>query len=167
MPTPLFLTAAIQPGGAMGVPLPAHCRAAMSRFPGFVVCGHETAGCAVPVPWLTACWTSVAVAVDGSTVNAALEVADPPGVVTVSGPVVADAGTVAMRVESSTTEDAACAPLNATENVPVRFVPWIVMLSPGVPELGVNPVTVGAGVVIPFGIGNGVAVDAAPSRGRT
>jgi len=161
------LTAAIQPGGATGVPPPAHVRAAMSRFPGFVVCGHETVGRAVPGPWLTACWTSVAVAVDGSTVNAVLEVADPPGVVTVSGPVVAVAGTVAMSVESSTTENAACVSLNTTENVPVRFVPSIVMLSPDVPEPGVNPVTVGAGVVIPFGIGNGVAVDAAPRRGRT
>src|SRR6188474_429057 len=102
MPTPPFFTVALQPGGATGVPLPAHWRAAMSRFPDFVVCGHETVGRAVPGPWLTACWTSVAVAVDDSTVNAVLEVADPPGVVTVSGPVVAVAGTVAVRVASST-----------------------------------------------------------------
>src|SRR6476619_5649007 len=114
MPTPPCFTAALQPGGTAGVPLPAHCRAAMSRLPGFVVCGHETAGGAVPGPWLTACWTSVAVAVDGSTVNAVLDVADPPGVVTVSCPGVAVGGTVFFFNDTATTEKAACAPLNAT-----------------------------------------------------
>jgi len=86
----------------------------------------------------------------GTTVNAALLVAVPAGVVTLSGPVVAPAGTVAWIVVSEVTVKVALTLLKATAVAPVKFVPLIVTLVPTGPLLGVKPVIVGL-VVAPAG----------------
>jgi len=61
-----------------------------------------------------------------TTVNELLLVAVPPGVVTLSGPVVAPAGTVAWIAVSEVTAKLAPRPLNATAVAPVKLVPLIV-----------------------------------------
>src|SRR5213593_699798 len=68
----------------------------------------------------------------------------PPGVVTLSGPVVAPVGTVAWIVVAEVTVKLALTPLNATAVAPVKFVPLIVTLVPTGPLVGVKPVIVGA-----------------------
>src|SRR5207245_137037 len=62
------------------------------------------------------------------TVNAPELVPVPPGVVTLSGPVVAPAGTVAWMAVSEDTVKLAPAPLNATAVAPVKLVPVIVTI---------------------------------------
>src|SRR6266403_762979 len=78
-----------------------------------------------------------------TTVNALLLVAVPPGVVTLSGPVVAPAGTVAWIAVSEVTVKLAPKPLNATVVAPLKFVPLIVTLVPTDPLVGAKLAIVG------------------------
>ena len=80
------------------------------------------------------------------TVNALELVAVPPAVVTLSGPVVAPAGTVAVIAVAEFTVKLALVPSNPTAVAPVKFVPLIVTLVPTGPLVGVTLVTVGAGM---------------------
>jgi len=66
----------------------------------------------------------------------------PPGVVTLTGPVVAPSGTVASIVVSEVTVKLALTPLKATAVAPVKFVPLISTLVPAGPLAGVKPVIV-------------------------
>jgi hypothetical protein len=69
----------------------------------------------------------------------------PAEVVTAIGPEVAPDGTVAVScVAELTANDVAAVPLNVTDVVPVKPVPVTVTDVPTGPELGANPVTVGA-----------------------
>jgi hypothetical protein len=77
------------------------------------------------------------------TVNALALVAVPAGVVTLSVPVVAPAGTVAWIAVAEVTVKLALTPLNATAVAPVKFVPLIVTLLPTGPLVGVKPEIVG------------------------
>jgi len=79
-----------------------------------------------------------------TTVNALGLVAVPPGVVTLSGPVVAPAGTVAWIAVAEVTVKLELTPLNVTAVAPVKFVPLIVTLVPTSPLVGVTLVIVGA-----------------------
>src|SRR5882672_7605878 len=72
-----------------------------------------------------------------------LVVGVPPGVVTLSGPVVAPSGTVASIAVSEVTVKLALTPLKATAVAPVKFVPLIATLVPTDPLVGVKPVMVG------------------------
>jgi len=81
------------------------------------------------------------------TLKLPLLVAVPLGVVTVTGPLVALAGTVALIWVSEATPNVAAVPLNATAVAPVKPVPLIVTAVPGGPLDGVNPVIVGGGPV--------------------
>jgi hypothetical protein len=78
------------------------------------------------------------------TVNALPLVAVPPGVVTVNGPVVASAGTVARIVVAEVTVNVATLPANRTAVAPLKFVPLMVTLVPAGPLAGVKLVIVGA-----------------------
>ena len=78
------------------------------------------------------------------TVKLFVLVAVPPGVVTLSGPVVAPVGTVAWIVVAEVTVKLALTPLNVTVVAPVKFVPLIVTLVPTGPLVGVKLVIVGA-----------------------
>src|SRR2546422_11630385 len=80
-----------------------------------------------------------------TTVNVLALVAVPPGVVTLSGPVVAPAGTVAWIAVAEVTVKLVLTPLNVTAVAPVKFVPLVVTLAPTDPLVGVKPVIVGAG----------------------
>src|SRR2546422_202810 len=73
-------------------------------------------------------------------------VAVPPGVVTLSGPVVAPLGTVAAIEVEEVTVKLALVPLNRTAVAPVKFVPVIVTGVPTGPLVGAKLVIVGAGV---------------------
>ena len=77
-------------------------------------------------------------------VNALTLVAVPPGVVTLSGPVVAPAGTVTWIVVAEVTVKLALTPLNVTAVAPVKFVPLSVTLVPTGPLVGAKLVIVGA-----------------------
>jgi hypothetical protein len=84
------------------------------------------------------------------TVKLVVVVAEPPGVVTLMGPVVAVEGTVAVIwVGESTVLVVAATPLKVTEvvvkPVPLKFVPVILTCVPTGPKAGVNDVIVGAG----------------------
>jgi hypothetical protein len=80
------------------------------------------------------------------TVNALALVATPPGVVTLSVPVVAPAGTVAwIAVAEVTVKEVALTPLNATAVAPLKFVPLIVTLVPTGPLVGEKLDIVGGG----------------------
>lgn len=83
-------------------------------------------------------------AIAGAAITAKLVplVAKPPGVVTVIGPEVAPAGTVAMIFMPLNLNDA-LVPLNVTEVAPLRFAPLIVTDVPTLPLAGVKPVIVG------------------------
>ena len=70
-------------------------------------------------------------------------VAVPKGVVTLIGPVVAPAGTVAVILVLELTVKLEFAPPNATTVAPVKFVPLIVTLVPTEPLVGVKLVIVG------------------------
>src|SRR2546426_11520292 len=80
-----------------------------------------------------------------TTVNVLALVAVPPGVVTLSCPVVAPADTVAWIAVPEVTVKLALTPLNVTAVAPVKFVPLIVTLVPTGPLVGVKLVSVGAG----------------------
>ena len=84
----------------------------------------------------------------GTTLKVAVEVAVPPGVVTLRGPVVAVAGTVAvMLVAELTVKLVALTPLNRTAVAPVKPVPVRVTLAPTTPLAGENEEMVGAAPV--------------------
>src|SRR5207248_2551462 len=78
-----------------------------------------------------------------TTVNELELVAVPPGVVTLSGPLVAPAGTVAWIAVAEVTVKLALTPLNATTVAPVKLVPLIVTLVPTGPLVGEKLVIVG------------------------
>src|SRR5207249_2857681 len=71
-------------------------------------------------------------------------VAVPPGVVTLTGPVVAPAGTVAWIAVSEVTVKVALVPLKATAVAPLKLVPLIVTLVPTGPVVGERLAMVGA-----------------------
>src|SRR5207247_1462116 len=77
------------------------------------------------------------------TVKLLLLVAVPPGVVTLSGPLVAPLGTVAAIEVEEFTVKPALVPLKVTAVAPVKFVPLIVTLVPTAPLVGVKLVIVG------------------------
>ena len=90
----------------------------------------------------------VTVGTGSVTVKLVALVAVPPGVTTVTGPLVAAAGTVVVIVVALTTVNVGCdVPLNDTLDAPVRLVPEIVTATPTAPLVGVKPVTVGTGSV--------------------
>src|SRR5438445_13728982 len=64
----------------------------------------------------------------GTTVKLLALVAVPPGVVTLTGPVVAPVGTVEIGSASCRAGELAPTPLNATDVAPVKFVPLLVTL---------------------------------------
>src|SRR5436309_5452913 len=79
------------------------------------------------------------------TVKVLALVAVPPDVVTLSGPVVAPAGTVAwIAVVDVTVKVVALVPLNRTAVTPVKFVPLMVTFAPTGPLGGEKLVMVGA-----------------------
>src|SRR2546428_790190 len=81
-----------------------------------------------------------------ATVKLLALVAVPPGVVTLSGPVVAPLGTVAEIEVEEVAVKLALVPLNRTAEAPVKFVPVIVTGVPTGPLVGAKLVIVGAGV---------------------
>src|SRR5207249_4042999 len=80
----------------------------------------------------------------GPTRNALSELADPPGLVTTIGPVVAPVGTVARTSESFETVNVAASPLNFTDVVRRKLTPLIEMLVPTGACLGRNDAIRGA-----------------------
>src|SRR5437762_236371 len=77
------------------------------------------------------------------TVKLAALLAVPPGVVTLIGPLVAPAGTVAVIAVAELTVKLALVPLNSTAEAPVKLVPLMVTLVPTGPLPGVKLVIVG------------------------
>lgn len=77
------------------------------------------------------------------TVKFVVLAAVPLGVVTLIGPVVAVAGTVALIEEADTNEKDALTPLNLTDVAPVRLLPLIVTDVPVGPLVGVKELTDG------------------------
>jgi hypothetical protein len=86
----------------------------------------------------TAPWPLPALATDRLTVTVKLPVlvALPPGVVTLTGPVVAPAGTIARIAVSDVTVKVALSPLNVTALAPLRLLPLIVTPVPTAPLAG-------------------------------
>jgi len=82
------------------------------------------------------------------TVKVVVLVADPAGVVTLIGPVIAPAGTVVVIVVALTTVNVAAVPPKVTAVAPVKFFPLIVTVVPTGPEVGVNEVMVGPPAVV-------------------
>ena len=78
-----------------------------------------------------------------TTVKLVALVAVPPGVMTLTVPVVAPAGTVAWIAVAEFTMNVAPTPLNRTAVAPLKFVPLIVTLNPTGPLAGVKLVIVG------------------------
>src|SRR2546426_3746335 len=100
--------------------------------------------CQLPDPgcWFSSTTGDTAV----PTVKLPALLAVPPGVVTLIGPLVAPAGTVAVMVVAEPTVKLALVPLNSTAVAPVKLAPLIVTLVPTGPLVGVKLETVG-GVV--------------------
>src|SRR5438046_5154850 len=91
-----------------------------------------------------AAWSIVTVGgVVSPTVKLAALLAVPPGVVTLIGPLVAPAGTVAVIAVAELTVKLALVPLNSTAEAPVKLVPLMVTLVPTGPLPGVKLVIVG------------------------
>jgi hypothetical protein len=88
----------------------------------------------------------------GATVKLLALVAMPPAVVTLIGPVVALAGTVAVICVLESTWKTDATPLNFTAETPVKAVPVIVTASPTFPLPGVKPVMLGLTVKFPVPI---------------
>src|SRR5205814_2357754 len=96
-----------------------------------------------------AAWSIVTVGgVVSPTVKLAALLAVPPGVVTLIGPLVAPAGTVAVIAVAELTVKLALVPLNSTAEAPVKLVPLIVTLVPTGPLLGVKLVIVGGLITV-------------------
>jgi hypothetical protein len=89
----------------------------------------------------------------GLTVKLAALVASPPGVVTLSGPLLAPAGTVAVICVSLFTMKRAPWPTKATAVAPVKPPPIRVTVLPTGPDVGTRAVIVGIGA----GVGVGAA----------
>src|SRR6266446_2846969 len=105
-------------------------------------CSHI---CQLPEP---ACWFSSTIGdTEMLTVKLPALLAVPPGVVTLIGPLVAPAGTVAVMVVAEPTVKLALVPLNSTAVAPVKLAPLIVTLVPTGPLVGVKLETVGGLVV--------------------
>jgi hypothetical protein len=85
-----------------------------------------------------------------STVKLLALVAVPAIVVTLSGPDVAPAGTVAWIAVSEVTENVAALPLNATADAPVKFAPLIVTVAPASALVGVKLAIVGGLITAKF-----------------
>jgi hypothetical protein len=85
-------------------------------------------------------------------------VAVPAAAMTVMGPVVAPAGTIAVTDVAVFAENVADVPLNLTDVTPLRFVPVMTTLVPTAPLVGANDVIVGAVVTVKF-----VALSAVPT----
>ena len=79
-----------------------------------------------------------------ATVKLAALVAVPISVVTVTGPVVAPAGTVVVTVPELLTVKVAATPLNETAVAPVKFAPVIVTPVPARPKVGAKETMEGA-----------------------
>ena len=77
----------------------------------------------------------------------ALLVAVPPGVVTLTRPVVAPEGTVAVILIDEFTAKLAATPLNVTNVAPLRLVPLITTEVPTGPEVGENELIVGCALL--------------------
>src|SRR5205814_2529765 len=91
-----------------------------------------------------AAWSIVTVGgVVSPTVRLAALLAVPPGVVTLIGPLVAPAGTVAVIAVAELTVKLALVPLNSTAEAPVKLVPLMVTLVPTGPLPGVKLEIVG------------------------
>src|SRR5205814_10567765 len=91
-----------------------------------------------------AAWSIVTVGgVVSPTVKLAALLAVPPGVVTLIGPLVAPAGTVAVIAVAELTVKLALVPLNSTAEAPVKLVPLMVTLVPTGPLPGVKLEIVG------------------------
>ena len=85
----------------------------------------------------------------GATVKLVALVAVPAGVVTLSGPLVAFAGTLVVICALESTWNVAVTPLNLTEVAPVSAVPLSVTAAPTVPWPGVKLAMVGLTVKFP------------------
>jgi hypothetical protein len=107
---------------------------------------------ALTTPLATRCFLSFSVTLlecEVLTVKLDVLVAEPSGVVTLIGPVVAPAGTVAViLVDGATLNVVAETPLKVTAVAPVKFVPVIVTIVPTGPKVGVNDVIVGTPVLV-------------------
>ena len=96
-----------------------------------------------------AAWSIVTVGgVVSPTVKLAALLAVPPGVVTLIGPLVAPAGTVAVIAVAELTVKLALVPLNSTAEAPVKLVPLMVTLVPTGPLPGVKLVIVGGLITV-------------------
>jgi hypothetical protein len=95
--------------------------------------------CQLPEP---GCWFSSTIG-DTETVKLPALLAVPAGVVTLIGPLVAPAGTVAAIVVAEPTVKVALVLLNSTAVAPVKLVPLMVTLVPTGPLVGAKLVTVG------------------------
>ena len=95
------------------------------------------------------------------------EVAEPPGVVTVAGPLVVPGATVALsQVDVPTVKLVTGVPLMLTAVVPAKFVPVIASDVPTGPIVGDTFVTVGAGITVnqpPEPVPPSVVTETAPS----
>ena len=94
-------------------------------------------------------WAGVKLVIRGATVKLVALVTVPAGVVTLSVPLVALAGTVALICVPELDWIAASNPLSLTEVAPVRAVPVIVTVAPTAPLLGVKLAMVGLTVKFP------------------
>jgi hypothetical protein len=74
-------------------------------------------------------------------------VAVPPGVVTLTLPVVPLATTAVMVVASTTVYEVAAEPPKLTVVAPVKLVPVMVTVAPVAADVGVNEVILGAGII--------------------
>jgi hypothetical protein len=89
-------------------------------------------------------------AIPGSTVNALVDVTDPPEAVRVIGPEAAVTGTVALTlVEDTTVTDGLATPLKLTVTGAKKFVPVIVTGVFSVPEAGEKTLIVGTAANAP------------------
>jgi hypothetical protein len=106
---------------------------------------------ALTTPLATRCFFSFSVTLLECvllTVKLVVLVAEPSAVVTLMGPVVAPAGTVAVILVALTTLNVAAVPLKVTAVAPVKFVPVIVTVVPTGPKVGVNEAIVGTPVLV-------------------
>ena len=92
----------------------------------------------------TAPLVGVKLAIVGATRKLVALVAVPAGDVTLSGPVVAPAGTVVWIAVSDVTVNVALTPLNATAVAPLKLVPLTVTLIPTAPLVGAKLVIFGS-----------------------
>ena len=102
----------------------------------------------------------------GPATKLAALVAVPPGVVTLIGPLVAVADTVAVIAAPESTWHAAATPLNRTDVAPVKPVPEIATRAPDSAPAGVKPPIAGLTRKVPALVPVPAAVVTAGCRGR-